>query len=221
VVVEDDRKEGQMSPISVLRKATMDWYEEAFLYALLSAIWVLSLATVVLTPVVTVGIFHLAHEQVHDRIVSWGKFKEGVRLYWKDGLKLGIVSYAITLVSLLDLYFYLSRQSAAWGVVAFIWGYFILLWFGMSMYMWPMVVGMESPSLMLMFRNAFFMVMAYPIYTLVLLFFLILLGAFSLLLPFFLIGFWPAWFVLVSERAFQDRIEDVKRRKRKGGTDAQ
>ncbi len=201
-----------MSPIGVLKRATMDWYEEAFLYVALSALWVLSLATIFLMPVVTVGMFHLAHEQVHDRIVNWKKFREGIRLYWKDALRLGLISYVVSTISLIDLYFYVSHHGAAWTIVAFIWGYFVLLWFGMSIYMWPMIVGMERPSLALLFRNSFFMVMAYPVYTLVLLFFLILLAAFGMLLPVVLLGFWPSWFALVSARAFQDRMKDVKRR---------
>ncbi len=202
-----------MSPIAVLKRAARDWYDEAFLYVALSAIWTLSLATVFLMPVVTVGLFYLAHEQVHDRLVNWQKFKDGIRLNWKDGLKLGLISYVITAVSLVDLYFYLGRQGTAWGILAFVWGYFILLWLGMSIYMWPMLVGMESPGLGLLFRNSFFMTMAYPVYTLVLLFFLILLAAISVLLPILMIGFWPTWFALVGARAFQDRMADVKRRK--------
>jgi uncharacterized membrane protein YesL len=204
-----------MNPFSVLKRATASWYEEAYLYVLLSIVWVLSQATVVLGPPVTAALFHVAHEQVHDRMPSWQKFKDGFVMYWRRGWIMGIVYDLVLMVTLVDLWFYLRHFHGMWKYLFFLWVYVLIVWMGASLYLWPMVVGMEEFSLATILRNALLITLGFPMYTFVLVLAIVVVGAIGVVLPVIGALAFPAWAALVSEWAFTDRMA-VARARRSG-----
>ncbi len=199
-----------------MKRATASWYEEAYLYALLSIVWVLGQATVVLGPPVTAALFHVAHEQVHERVPSWQKFKEGFLTYWRRGWIMGIVYDLVLTVTLVDLWFYLRHFHGAWKYMFFLWVYVLIIWLGASLYLWPMVVGMEDFSLVTILRNALLITLGFPVYTFVLVLAMVVVGAIGVVLPVIGVLAFPAWAALVSEWALTDRMAVARARKSKG-----
>ncbi len=205
-----------MSPFSVLKRATADWYDEAFLYVLLSTVWVLAQVTVALGPPVTAALFHVAHEQAHDRLPSWQKFKDGFTLYWRRGWIVGVVYDLVLIVTLVDLWFYVRHFQGTWKYLFFLWVYVLIIWMGASLYIWPMVVGMEEFSIVTVLQNALLLTLGFPLYTFFLVLVMVIVGAIGVVLPIIGIMAFPAWAALVSEWAFTDRMAVVRARRPKG-----
>ncbi len=206
-----------MNPLAVLKRATASWYDEAYLYALLSVVWILGQATVFLGPPMTAALFHVAHEHAHDRLVSWQKFKDGLVEYWRRGWMIGIVYDLVVLVTLVDLWFYLRHFQGMWEYMFFLWVYILIIWAGASLYLWPMAVGVDGLGLGANIQNALLLALSYPLYTFTLTLTIIVVGLVSILLPVIGILAFPAWAALVSEWAFVDRMKIAKEKQGRAG----
>lgn len=139
-------------------------------------------------------------------------YLEGLRCHWRQALALSAISMAVLSLLLLNIVFYASRNSALLWALAFFWGYLSVFWVGVQLYLYPVLVGMEAPSVSGALRMAAAMALASPIYSLLLLAMAAVLTGISVVLAVTLFVAWPAVMILLGEHSVRLFVERATRK---------
>jgi len=99
---------------------------------------------------------------------------QGLRAYWRVGLRAWLIAAAITITCALNMAFY-ARQAAnpatSWHAVAaplfFVWALVLLLWLGVHLYVAPLLLAQTEASVLLAYRNAFVVMLSRPLASLI------------------------------------------------------
>ncbi len=91
---------------------------------------------------------------------------------------------------LLNLLFYLGQGNALLQAVAFLWLYIIIFWLAMQIYVYPVLVSLEKPTVLGALRTAL-AAFANPLYSLLLLVVAIVLTVVSVVLAMLVLFAWP------------------------------
>ncbi len=198
---------------AVLWAACKDYYEEMFTLVGANLLWVLIVGLVagatyllslllgaaglipgivlvlLVLPPATAGMFHLTNQIAHHKSIEFGLVFEGAKLYAVKSWLLTLLNLGVAILLGVNVVFYGSQQfeGQQWAIV--VRGLFVglaVLWVLIQLYVLPMLMEQQQPSLRLAVRNAAFMAFASPITTLLVGVLLILVCVLSigLTLPF-------------------------------------
>jgi len=160
------------------------------------------------------GLYIVAQRVTEGRVIAWRLFFEGFREY----LRLSWQVYGLWMIGLIlivgNLTFYSGIGSGLIAFVRILLFYLLIVWFGLLIYIGPLMVLQTDKRLRLIARNAFLMVFGRPIFTLVTLILMALLGVvlgtfvpiLPLLLTFSLLAIW-------SFRATKTLVADAEARR--------
>jgi uncharacterized membrane protein YesL len=132
--------------------------------------WLLSLPLVTLPPA-TAGLFYVVRRLTdinESEQTTWRHFFEGFKYYWLRSWQLMAINLAIVAVIMISFLFYFNREQTALRLIAVPVFYIMLLWLGMQLYLFPLLITQEVKQLRLMFRNALVLVAGNVIFTVVL-----------------------------------------------------
>jgi hypothetical protein len=108
---------------------------------------------------------------------------------------------------LLNLSFYSSPPVAwLWGLV-FLWLYLIVFWGGVQLYIFPVLVGLQQPTVVAALRTAVVLAFANPFFSILLVALAALLTGLSVVLAILLILAWPALMILMGEHSLKLFVE--------------
>jgi uncharacterized membrane protein YesL len=211
-----------MSVFRILWLSIKDIFDELFSLVLINLLWVLISAPLVLLAVVLLsagsttlsavvmllavlpmapsnaGLYTVAQRVTEGRVISWRLFFEGFREY----LLLSWQLYGLWMIGLLiivtNLGFYSRMNSSIGSVLLVLFLYFLLVWFGLLIYIGPLMLLQTDKRIRVIARNAFLMVFGRPFFTLITLILMGLLGVvlgvivpfLPLLLSFALLAIW-------------------------------
>jgi uncharacterized membrane protein YesL len=132
--------------------------------------WLLSLPLITLPPA-TAGLFYVVRRLTdinESEQTTWRHFFEGFKYYWLRSWQLMAINLAIVAVIMISFLFYFNREQTALRLIAVPVFYIMLLWLGMQLYLFPLLITQEVKQLRLMFRNALVLVAGNVIFTVVL-----------------------------------------------------
>jgi uncharacterized membrane protein YesL len=132
---------------------------------------------------------------------------EGFRMYWRKALALSAIGMGVLVLLLLNLTFYFNQPNALLQAVSFLWMYLILFWLAMGLYVFPILVGMENPTVLGALKTSALAAFANPLFTLLLLLLAIALTAVSVVLAILVILAWPAVMLLLGEQSIRLFLE--------------
>jgi uncharacterized membrane protein YesL len=191
----------------VVKLACLDFIEELFLLVLFNLLWSLSALLVLPLPFATAGLAWVAVEISQGKAIKWRTFFEGGRRYWKPAYLWGFINLVVWGLIFLNFKFY-SGLNATWATLArsaLLSG--TILWGGVQLYVFPLLILQEVPSLQLAYRNGVILMASQPVLTIVL---FVLVGALLLIslaltVPLFILSF--ALIALLANRAVVESLK--------------
>lgn len=127
-----------------------------------------------------------------------------LRAYWRLGLVCCLISLAVAAALLGNLYFYAIYTSGWLRFVAVLWLYGALFWLSVHVYLVPLLVHLEEPRVVDLYRRAALIALGHPVYTLLLLGPVLVVGLVSIVfLPAYVLAA-GAYVSLVQAHAFRE-----------------
>jgi uncharacterized membrane protein YesL len=155
---------------------------------------------------------HVARRTARDLHADHTFYLEGVRSYWRQALALSAISMVILCLLLLNLVFYATQTAVVLWLLTFLWVYLSAFWVVTQIYLYPVLVGLEVPSVRGALRMAAAMTLANPLFSLILLLVAGLLTGISTLLVIPILVAWPAVIVLMGEGSVKLFVEQAAQR---------
>ncbi len=182
-------------------------FNAAFFYATIF----LLLSVLTLGPT-NAGLFVVAQHVTEGRAVKVRLFFEGLREHYQLGWKVYGLWMVGLLLILINSQFYVRMGSTIGLILTIVFLDLLLIWFGMLIYIGPLMILQEDKSLRIIGRNALLMTLGRPIFSLVT---LVLMTAITVLsvaitLPPFIVTF--AFLALWGMRATLKLVADARER---------
>jgi len=171
--------------------------------------WLLPLVAVPAGPA-QAALANVARPVARDLHADRSMYFEGFRLYWKQALALAAISMGVLSLLLLNLFFYISRSSPFFQTLALFWALLIVFWLGVSLYLFPVLVGLKEPGVVAALKTAIGVAFANPFYSLLL---VAIAGVLSLVcvpLAFLFVLALPAVIALLGEQGLKLVVERVR-----------
>jgi len=136
---------------------------------------VLLLAVLLMAPA-NAGLYTVAQRVTEGRVVSWRLFFEGFREYLVLSWQVyGVWTLGLVLI-LSNMSFYARMGSNLGSFLLILFLYILLVWVGLLIYIGPLMLLQSDKRIRVIARNAVFMVFGRPVFTLITLVLMALLG---------------------------------------------
>jgi uncharacterized membrane protein YesL len=244
-----------MAGLRVLWLSIKDIFDELFALIAVNLLWVLISAPLLLLAVFLInagstvlgivvallavlplapsnaGLYTVAQRASEGRVMSWRLFFEGFRAnLWLSWRVYGLWMVGL-LIILSNMSFY-SRMGSTLGSFLFVlFLYFLLVWFALLIYIGPLMLLQTDKRIRVIARNAFLMVFGRPVFTLITLVLMALLGVvlgvvlplLPLLLTFSFLAIWSfratATLIADAEARRVARMEQAEEARNRANTD--
>jgi hypothetical protein len=170
--------------------------------------WLMPLLAIPAGPA-SAALAHVARRSARDLHVDRSFYVEGLRIYWRQALALSAISMVILSLLLLNVVFYSSQTTALPWILTLLWVYLSVLWVGVQLYLHPVLVGLQVPTVSGALRMAAAMTLASPFFSLVLLILAAFLTGISVVLAVTLFVAWPAVMTLLGEHSVKLFVEQA------------
>ncbi|HHY54964.1 MAG TPA: hypothetical protein GYA08_05960 [Chloroflexi bacterium] len=197
-----------MKAFTVMWRTIRGAYDELFLVVALSlAFWVGTLL-VVTAPMTWVGVNHVANRMANYRRTGFDFFWEGARQHIMRGVWLWLLVVLAPPVMGISLNFYFS--GGGWLIVpGFITLWLLALSVLAAQYFYPLFWQQTEPTLGLIVRNSFLLVVRHPLYSLLMFLFQILLVVLSIVLVVPVLLLLPGLLVLSHNYALVGLLQEM------------
>lgn len=148
-------------------EALRDLWDEMFLLALCNLLWTLSIVPIVTLPAATGALFYLTHEITEGKAVAFSDFKHGFRAYFRQSLLLSLLNLLIAVVLFVNYVFYNRYSGVLFRFIQIVYIYLFGVWLLMQLYLFPLLLEQEEPSIRTAGRNAVVLILKHPLYSLV------------------------------------------------------
>lgn len=144
-----------------------DLFEEMFLLIVCNVIWVMAIVPVVTLPAATGALFCVTHKIAEGRGAALSDFRAGFRTYFRQSSLLGLVNGLVILIFVSNATFYGRYSGLAFRLIQLFFWYVLILWLLGQLYVFPLLLEQEEPSLRLAIRNALVLLFRHPLFSLV------------------------------------------------------
>ena len=122
-------------------------------------------------PPATAGLHYVTHRLTRpdkDEQTTWRHFFAGFRQYWRASWQVAVSNLIILLVLVVNIGFYVNLSTPGLRLISVPLFYLLLLWMGMQLYLFPLLIEQEDKHIPLIFKNAFLLTARNMGFTLVL-----------------------------------------------------
>ena len=161
-------RNGLLRALRVFWSSLGGLYYELFLLMGVNLAWLGLSLLIVTAPPATAGVYYLANQIAKGESVSFSLFGQGMRRYFRRSWLLAIVVLVISVLLVVNLLFYANFTNQWVRLLSVFWGYLIVFWLAMLIYLFPLLIEQESKSLLLILRNAALLVLDNVAFTLTL-----------------------------------------------------
>ena len=143
-------------------------------------------------PISVPGMYCVANRVARGKTFHFDDFIDGIKEHWWRALRWFLANILVALVIWADIQLYPAWLQGTWGIIAG--GFFLavfILWCAMQVYFWPMLIQQEEPKLFRAWRNSALLILANPVYALIVVVFSIILLGISIglgLIPLVFVG---------------------------------
>ena len=217
-------------------KSVRELFEDLFILALVNGLWwlinlpfaialfflggsnlllffILLLASVLTFGPANAGLYTIAERDTEGRTSSWRHFVEGMREYAVLSWKVYGLWMVGLIIILFNLQFYNMNGSMIGSLISIVFLYLALVWFGLLIYIGPLMRIQTDKRVRTIARNAALMTFGRPIFSLVTLVMMGLIVIASIWLPFLLLIATFAFLALWSFRATLTLIAEAEARR--------
>jgi uncharacterized membrane protein YesL len=146
----------------------------------------------------------LAREAAGPDVPTRAAFWDGLRARWRLGVACGAASLLVTLAIVFNIAFYATRTEGLLRLTTILWLYGLWFWFGMHVYLVPLLHHVQEPRLLDLYRRAALITLGQAVPTLFLVLMLLLVGALSIVfLPAYVLVA-PAYVAVAQAHAFRE-----------------
>lgn len=197
-----------MKAFTIMGRTIKGAYEEFFLIVGLSVVFWIGTLLVVTAPMTWAGLHHVANRIANYKRVEFGFFWEGAKQHIGRGVVLWLLLIIAPPIMVSSINFYLS--NGGWLVVpGFITLWLLVLSVLAAQYFYPLFWQQTEPTLMLIVRNSFLLVVRHPLYTVLILLFQLLLVAISVALVVPVLLLLPGLIVLSHNYALVGLLQEM------------
>ncbi len=183
-----------------------DWYHSMIGLAALNLLWLALSLTILLLPPATAGLYAMTNSIAHGKGQQWNMFQDSARRYIWISLRWALLNIAVITALVVNFKFYGATENLLGAVVQIALAVGGLLWFATQFYFWPFLIEQEHKSVRGALKNALFLSLAEPLYTIVML----STAAFAVVLSIFtvlpLAVFTLSFVSLLANRAVIERL---------------
>jgi uncharacterized membrane protein YesL len=198
--------------LRVVKLAFLDLIEEMFWLFLFNLLLALLGLLILPLPLMVAGLAWVAAEVGQGKAIGWQTFVDGARRYWKPAYLWGLINVVTWVIIAVNYSFY-SNLDAAWAIIPFwLLVSLSLVWGIMQLYVFPLLILQEAPSLKLAYRNGLVLMASQPLVVILLLVLIAVLAIATFFLPIlaFVVDF--AFIALLVNRAVLESVKVVKER---------
>ncbi|MFO7634155.1 MAG: hypothetical protein R6W76_16530 [Caldilinea sp.] len=197
-----------MKAFTIMGRTIKGAYEEFFLIVGLSVVFWIGTLLVVTAPMTWAGLHHVANRIANYKRVEFGFFWEGAKQHIGRGVVLWLLLIIAPPIMVSSINFYLS--NGGWLVVpGFITLWLLVLSVLAAQYFYPLFWQQTEPTLTLIVRNSFLLVVRHPLYTVLILLFQLLLVAISVALVVPVLLLLPGLIVLSHNYALVGLLQEM------------
>ncbi|MFZ4847517.1 MAG: hypothetical protein ACOYL7_00100 [Caldilinea sp.] len=197
-----------MKAFTIIGRTFKGAYEEFFLVVGLSVLFWIGTLLVVTAPMTWAGMHHVANRMANYKRVEFGFFWEGARQHIGRGVLLALLLVFAPIAMTISINFYLS--GGGWLVVpGFITLWLLLLSVLAAQYFYPLFWQQNEPTVPLLLRNSFLLVIRHPLYSVLMLIFQLLLAVVSIVLVVPVLLILPGLLVLSHNYALVGLLQEM------------
>ena len=208
-----------MRAFRVFGLSVRDLYEDLFMYAGLNLLWWLCALVIVLIPPATAGLMYLTNEVAHERRVEWRMVLTGARLYFWRSWQITIVALGGAIILVTNVWFYVNNTTGILQYLTILWIYLLIIWVVAQIYAFPLMIQMEQPRILPIYRNALLLTLSRPLFTILVILLLVVATVIGGALAILLILGIPALWAITANRALVYLLEEVRTAQSKADDD--
>ncbi len=163
-----------MKAFRIMGRALKAVYEELFLCVWLSVVWWLGTILVVTAPSALMGLQHVANRQANYKRVDQGFFWDNIRTHLGSGWILFWLSALLPPAIYFNIWFY-GNAVGFMRYIGIVWLWLLFLWLLIGQYLFPLLWQQDEPNVRLALRNAALLAVKYPLYSILMLLFQVVL----------------------------------------------
>lgn len=183
-------------------------YEELFLCVFLSVAFWIGVIPIVTIPMVIMGMHRVSNRLANYKRVDNSFFWEGLRMHIGKGWILFLASLFVPVAIVFNIWFYLNSEG--WiATIGFAWFWLLLLAFSTGQYVFPLLWQQDEPDVRLALRNSVILALRYPLYSLLMLLFQLVLLVISAGLTLPLVLLYPALIAVTQNFALAGILQDM------------
>jgi uncharacterized membrane protein YesL len=198
--------------LRVVKLAFLDLIEEIWWLFVFNLLLALLGLLILPLPLLAAGLAWVAAEIGQGKAIGWQTFVDGARRYWKPAYLWGLINVVTWIIIVVNYNFY-SNLDATWAIIPF---WFLisisLVWGVVQLYVLPLLILQETPSLRLAYRNGLVLMASQPAVIILLLILIAVLAIATFFLPIlaFVVDF--AFIALLANRAVLESVKVAKER---------
>lgn len=198
--------------LRVFWRGIVQFERYAWLYILANMLSIALSLPIITIPAAYAGLCRLSHTAQTSPTTTIGEFWAGFRAALRPGIVVGILNVGVVGVLVVNFLTYRNQTGVLFIGLRTIWVIVLIGWFGVQLYLWPMLDEMAPATLGGGFRNAALMVSLNPVFSLTLLAIVVLVAAIStaLAVPWLLLT--SSLLACISNAAVLDRLALARRR---------
>lgn len=123
-----------------------------------------------------VALSGLALVAAGPEVPRMAQFRTSLRTHWRLALRCLLLSLVVLVALLANVYFYAVLSGGWLRFVSIVWLYGALFWLSLHLYLVPLLVYVSEPRLLDLYRRAAFVALGHPMYTIMLLLVLLVVG---------------------------------------------
>jgi uncharacterized membrane protein YesL len=192
--------------LAVIGKSLEDWWNSMVNLAVLNVIWLGLSLTIVLFPPATLGLYAVTNSLAHGTGQHLSDYVQAMRRYVWISLRWALVNLLIGAILYVNLSFYGAVRGAPASFILVGLVCLAVLWLATLFYTGPFLIEQEDKRLRLALRNAIFLALATPVYTLTMLVAAALAITLSVVTILPVAVFTLSFLALLGNRAVIDRL---------------
>ena len=157
------------SALAAAGRAARDGWHELIGLVVINLIWLAMSVTVILLPPATAGLYAVTNSVAHGTGQQIEEFLRAARRYAWLSWRWALLNIAAGGLLYMDLVFYRGTAGGLPFIIRWLLMLFAVIWLGVQFYVWPFLIEQEDKRLRLALRNALFLALAAPVYTLTML----------------------------------------------------